>query len=184
MHKQIAVVLALVLASSTFAACGGGGYRARDDSKPGLHRVNYENSSSSSIQTDRTRYEQPQNVSYVRSPRSIGSWNPQGFDSVSKNLNLSTQQYNDAMIARDEIQRTHDSLLSKQQKAQEKADSSGKDKDVRKAQQANDELASFDANSQFERRLERILSQRQMEQYRASSSNNVPQKTEKNEQSR
>lgn len=160
------LLAALILPAGLQAACGGGGWHSQG-SKP---RVQNEQRVE--------RVERTQEVSYKSAPRnSTGQahFDTSRLDAATREMQLSEGQWDEISAAKREIRGKLDELQRAQEKAQSKFDHcTGRcDKEREKLERANDALNEFDANAAFDRRLQNVLSEKQMDQYRARKGSDV-----------
>ncbi len=159
MRTIIGMLSLFVVAGSASAACGGGGYRARTDVKPGLQPTKSESST----------YEvrsAPASKPVVLAPGAFDA----RFDTTSAKLNLSTRQSKDVSDGRNDVQRQLANLQDKRQSAQAKLDhcTGNCDKETRKLAEATANLNNFDAALAFDAKLNHILNNAQMVTYRST----------------
>lgn len=165
--KYSATLFSLVLVSvlsysSAQAACGGGGFKPSNRSKPTSdvlaqpqsHLVSYENSSSSSRQVSA-----PQRV---ESP-SFSS----RFDSMANDLRLTSTQWDEISDAKRNVSRRAGELQQDVDKANLKLAKCNGDceKERRKLSEAQSRLNAFDTKAEFDRRVSVVLTPEQKRQY-------------------
>jgi chromosome segregation ATPase len=164
--KYSATLFSLVLVSvfslsSAQAACGGGGFKSSNRSKPSTeviaqpqsHLVSYEGSSSSRQVSTSQRAESP-----TFSSR---------FDGMANDLHLTSTQWDEISDAKRNVSRRAGELQQDLDKANLKLSRCSGDceKERRKVGEAQSRLEAFDSKAEFDRRVGVVLTAEQKRQY-------------------